>query len=112
MFQPSDVREIRESIYHSQPEFAELLGRLRGVPISDRTIEAWELGQMRKLITLYKTDIAAIEAATKPRQDNCQTCRMATAIVRKCEMDLCATCATPETQRDRRLLTKMAIGAR
>ena len=111
MLRPSDVREIREGIYHSQPEFAELLGRLRGVPISDRTIEAWELGQMRKLITLYNTDLAAIKAATTPQHDKCQICRVDNAIVRKFEVDMCANCAAPQTQRDRRLLKKHAAVA-
>lgn len=106
MLQPSDVREIREGIYHSQPEFAELLGRLRGVPISYRTIEAWELGQMRKLITLYNTDLAAIKAATAPRHHTCQVCHQQNAVVRKYETDMCPNCATPQTQRDSRLLKK------
>jgi len=112
MLAPNDVREIREGIYHSQPEFADLLGRLRGVPISHRTIEAWELGQMRKLITLYNTDLAAIKAATTPQHHTCQVCRAQKAIVRKCELDMCANCATPETQRDRRLLQKQVAVCR
>lgn len=110
MLQPSEVREIREGIYHSQPEFAELLGRLRGVPISYRTIEAWELGAA-KTITLYLTDLNSIKVATQPKHNTCEVCRVRAAIIRKCDTDLCQECATPQGQRDSRLLKKQAAMA-
>lgn len=111
MLRPSDVREIRERIYHSQPEFAELLGRLRGVPISERTVESWEQGLIKKPIALYLTDLAAIETATKPRHDDCEMCRAHKAIVRKRNADMCQDCAIPHAKRDHYLAKKQTIGA-
>jgi hypothetical protein len=107
MLQPDDVRKIRESIYHSQPEFAELIGRLRRVPISWRTVQNWELGRSNKPITFYQTDIDAIERATTPNRATCEVCQQQQAIVRKLNTNMCNTCATPLHQKDQRLLVQM-----
>lgn len=103
--QPADLRKFRERIIHTQAEFADLLGRLRGVPLSWKTVEKWEQG-IRSRIPIYKTDIVAIEHATTPLGPKC-VCGVR-AIVRKNDTDLCGDCATP-TQWGREAKLKYAL---
>lgn len=93
---PSELQTLRESLLHTKIEFADLLGRLRGVPVRWRTVEEWEFGRpgRERPIPIYRLEIDAIKRATTPVNPTCETCNDP-AVVRKNETDLCGKCAMP-----------------
>lgn len=92
---PNELIQLRKQIFHSHVEFAALLSSLRGIPVSHRTVQGWELGRGTRPVPVYLTDVAAIREATTPQLDVCEQCDEETAVVRKGDLDLCADCATP-----------------
>jgi hypothetical protein len=89
---PDELKTFRRSIFHTQREFALLLGAVRGASITHKAIEHWEAGRRR--IMLYQSDIAAIRDALRPHGNKCESCGKR-AVVRKKQRDLCGDCATP-----------------
>jgi hypothetical protein len=88
---PDELRQFRESIFHTRREFADLLASVRGGNVAEHTVANWEMG--RRGIRVYQTDLAAISLAIKPQQKECP-CGLP-SVIRKADVDLCAECALP-----------------